>query len=679
MAFNIFVLLITLFSAVQAHVPHLRHSHLHSVLSPNLSKRADDDPSDFSWVKRWAAIGDSYTAGIGSGRPLGSIWDGEELDVGVTTEKTLNIRLPNLEFSGHGNWYCARYDMSYPMIINRILGSQVKSFQYTACSGDRAGQIYQQAQQIEGDLDMVMLTAGGNDLCLAGIISECILLSVGSEEACEAVLQVAEDNVENIIENNMKEILYALNKKVNKDGIVVVLGYAEFFSTENADCEDEDWDMQAWLKNPLNSPQRLTLARRHRFNALVRKINAATREAVNDISKDKDIKYKIGFADWNPWVSEVSIDGQMCSPSAQGYYPSKDQPQMQFIKPLTIPYPTKHDDLKKREAYESDYYDPSFGELRRKRAAENIWRSKFFNSANPPELVRRVLGRRDPKPPGCPSDESRDWTMGLGLPNSIGANFHPNENGHVTMASFAMAEAMDLRSLVLGIDAPSCEVKDQFLCWSDEDWKIYASADRLELHYEDFCKNIEQPDHEKGWSYYKVYDEGTPDEHEFRISLSKDVADYNEKQCLDSFEKLIHSCDTKRRLNWKSGGKYVRDDGAYTYEVSPTRYNRPWPPLEYVQGRCEGWYKGSHTAYTIEGGGFSTWDFGQETMRPSIDGCCGLGTTNWKFEYYDKPTEEGYEWKATFNTAIWTRLRCFKNNKVAKAAGGWTEGCSGNG
>ncbi|EWZ95767.1 hypothetical protein FOWG_03326 [Fusarium oxysporum f. sp. lycopersici MN25] len=653
MDFSIFLFLLMFASAVQGHVPHPKHSRLHSASPLKLTKRVDADPSDFSWVKRWAAIGDSYTAGIGSGRPLGSILDGEELDVKV---KTMNITLPNLEFSGHGNWYCARYDMSYPMIISRLLGSQVESFQYAACSGDRAGQIYQQAEQIEGDLDMVMLTAG-----------DCILLSANNEEACEAALKVAEDNVENIITNNMKEILYALNKKVNKDGIVVVLGYAEFFSTEDDSCEYEEWDKKAFLE-PIQTPQKLTIARRHRFNALVKKINRATADAVNDISKDEDVKYKIGFADWNPWVTDASIDGQMCFPSANGDYPSKDQPQMQFIKPPTNPTPGEREDLKRRGVDGSDYYYYSQGELRKKRAAESIWGSKFFNSANPPELVRRVLGRRAPKPPGCPSDESRDWTMGLGLPNDIAENFHPNENGHVTMASFAMAEAMDLRSLV----------KDQFKCWSDDNWKIYASADPLDEHYEDFCKNIEQPDHQKGWDYYKVYDEGTPDEHEFRISLGDDVADYDVNQCIDSFKKLIHNCDTNRRLNWKTGGKYVRDDGAYTYEVSPTRYNRPWPPPEYAQGTCKGWYHFSHSSYTIEGGGFSTWYFGQKTMRPSMNGCYGLGTTAWNFEYYDEPMEDGYEWNLTFNTPVFVRSRCFKNNKVVKGAGGRTDGCGGN-
>lgn len=370
----------------------------------------------------------------------------------------------------------------------------------------------------------------------------------------------------------------------------------------------------------------MTIARRHRFNALVKKINRATADAVNYISKDNDVKYKIGFADWNPWVTDASIDGQMCSPSANRDYPSKYQPQMQFIKPPTNPTPGEREDLKKRGVDGLDYYDYSQGELERKHAAESIWGSKFFNSANPPELVRTVLGRRVPKPPGCPSDESRDWTMGLGLPNDIAENFHPNENGHLTMAIFAMAEAMDLRSLVLGIDPLSCEVKDQFKCWSDDNWKIYASADRLDKHYEDFCKNIEQPDHEKGWDYYKVYDEDTPDEHEFRISLSEDVADYDVNQCIDSFKKLIHNCDTNRRLNWKTGGKYVRDDGAYTYEVSPTRYNRPWPPPEYAQGTCKGWYHFSHSSYTIEGGGFSTWDFGQKTIMDAMDLERQLGT-----------------------------------------------------
>ncbi len=106
-------------------------------------RRADEDPADFSWIERWAAIGDSFTAGIGSG----DLYSDEEDDV-----------------------KCSRYDHSYPVIINKALGPSVQDFQYLACSGDRSGQIYEQISKIKKNVNMVMMTAGGNDLCLVSII-----------------------------------------------------------------------------------------------------------------------------------------------------------------------------------------------------------------------------------------------------------------------------------------------------------------------------------------------------------------------------------------------------------------------------------------------------------------------------------------------------------------------------
>ncbi|KAF4996992.1 hypothetical protein FGRMN_4132 [Fusarium graminum] len=678
MNLSTFFCLLAIVSTGQSHVPRHRHKHLHSVArsSSELPKRADADPSDFSWVKRWAAIGDSYTAGIGAGKAMGQFSDWEHLDF------TFDITRPWVNIKGRENWYCSRYDLSYPMLVKEFLGSTVDDFQFAACSGDRGAQIYHQAELIKGDLDMVMLTAGGNDLCLAGIIKSCILLSAGEEDACEAVIKVAEKNVDSIIKSNMKEILGALNNKMNEKGVVVVLGYAEFFNVEGNNCEREQWDAIPWRDMwPFKRAQKLTVERRKRFNSLVQKINRATAEAVTEVAEDHEIKYKVGFADWNPWVKQSRIDGQMCSPSSEGDYPDEKQPNMHFIKPDTNPENIYPDELKRRGLDTTDELHPEMdleSRAEAKRAAESIWGSKFFNSPNSPALVRRVLSRREPQAPECPGDHDRDLTLGLGLPNSYGAKFHPNAIGHVTMASFALAEAMDLRSLVLGVNTPSCAITDQFKCWSNDGRKIYASADRLDAHYEDFCNNIQQPSHETGWTYSKLYDEHTPDEHEFKITLSSDVADYSQDECIDSMKKLIHSCDTDRKMNWKSGGSYVRSDGAYTYEVNPTRENRPWPPPEGPVGTCNGWYHVLWSSYEIEGGGFSTWDWGQQTMRPSMNGCYGLGTTAWNFEYYDKPTKDGYEWKLTFNTPIWVRSRCFKNNKVVQGAGGWTDGCGGN-
>lgn len=79
--------------------------------------------------------------------------------------------------------------------------------------------------------------------------------------------------------------------------------------------------------------------------------------------------------------------------------------------------------------------------------------------------------------------------------------------------------------------------------------------------------------------------------------------------------------------------------------------------------------------YKMYGGGWSTHDHGQQTVLAKADDCLGSKPSKWKFEYYDTPTEEGYEWKASFRTPIWSRARCFANNKVAFGAGGFTNGC----
>lgn len=108
--------------------------------SLGLFKR-DADPADFGWIKRWAAIGDSFTAGIGAGLQLGGVFH-------------------------YDDWKCSRYDQSYPMVLNRAFGPAVEDFQFVACSGDRSEGIYTQVQNMNGSLNLAIMTAGGNDLCL---------------------------------------------------------------------------------------------------------------------------------------------------------------------------------------------------------------------------------------------------------------------------------------------------------------------------------------------------------------------------------------------------------------------------------------------------------------------------------------------------------------------------------
>lgn len=112
--------------------------------SVRLARRDETDPANFGWIKRWAAIGDSFTAGIGSGKLYSQQKD---------------------------DYKCSRYDLAYPALANNAFGPAVEDFQFAACSGDRSLQIYDQISAVQGNLDLVMMTAGGNDLCLVGSIT----------------------------------------------------------------------------------------------------------------------------------------------------------------------------------------------------------------------------------------------------------------------------------------------------------------------------------------------------------------------------------------------------------------------------------------------------------------------------------------------------------------------------
>lgn len=79
------------------------------------------------------------------------------------------------------------------------------------------------------------------------------------------------------------------------------------------------------------------------------------------------------------------------------------------------------------------------------------------------------------------------------------------------------------------------------------------------------------------------------------------------------------------------------------------------------------------------GAGFSSWDWGQETVLPQSKWCLGLGIiTKWKRECFDQPHSNGMEWKATFRTPVFVSNRCYRNNKVVSSVGGDTHGCGGD-
>lgn len=169
------------------------------------------------------------------------------------------------------------------------------------------------------------------------MLKSCVFLAYNGEDACQAVIDKALDNIDTLIKPNFRMILQKLNEKMADGSVVVWNGYAKFFNTDDEEtCTKQQawnwakWWPQYWFKSALP----LTIARRKAFNSLVDKINSAILDVVEETNKAGKMKYKVGFSDWDPWVYD-GVDGQYCDPQGYGFYPDPDQPQLQFFKPNT--------------------------------------------------------------------------------------------------------------------------------------------------------------------------------------------------------------------------------------------------------------------------------------------------------------------------------------------------------
>lgn len=513
----------------------------------------------------------------------------------------------------------------------------------------------------------------------AAMIRVCVILPYSGEDACTSIINKAQENINTILKDNIRSILDALKPKMKANGIVIYNGYAPFFNAANEDCGDSSkqvwafpqyWSWRYWLSRGLT----LTIDRRQKFNTLVGNINGAIKDVVKEFQVDGAKKYDIEFSDWSGWPAEV--DGEMCSPSSDGHYPDPNQPELQFFKPNTyVQKWTERDGLKKRDAAEEDV-EAHLDEARERFKRElnlNLYDSLLYKSPDPRAAALHKLDSRAPSPPNCPGDGSFDPTLGLGLPDTFGRIFHPNEKGHETIAAFALQNLAYVRNFQLGKGAAVCEVpQDDFVCWRQvERRKAFVSWARLDVNYRDFCNSVTVPGNTVNWRFAKTYHPGTPEEVEFVLQLSKGAATYDKAACLESLDRVINSCDgndPENPMNWKFGGKWVR--GGYSWEIHPKKdrelHKRP-------DGSCQGWYKWALSAYTIYGKGWAGWDWGQETLLPNARSCVANSLTRWEFGYFDNPAEhDGWEWWSTFNTMIGVSGRCFDNLKVVGAAGGYT-------
>jgi lysophospholipase L1-like esterase len=142
----------------------------------------------------YAALGDSYSSGVGAG----------DYD------------------SASGA--CKRSDRAYPALW--AARNSPSSFSFAACSGARTSDVTGgQLDTLGPSTDLVSLSVGGNDAGFAEVMTTCALQS---ESACLARIAQARDYVDTALPGRLDSVYAAIADRA-PSARVVVLGYPRFY------------------------------------------------------------------------------------------------------------------------------------------------------------------------------------------------------------------------------------------------------------------------------------------------------------------------------------------------------------------------------------------------------------------------------------------------------------------
>ncbi|KAI9894379.1 MAG: hypothetical protein M1814_003135 [Vezdaea aestivalis] len=253
-------------------------------------------------ARRWAALGDSFAAGIGAGN------------------------VENLEDEDSS---CARYDHSYARQWNQDMRIPLSShhFQHEACTGAIVSDVYKQLAKLNGSEDLITLTIGGNDIEFASILDRCIFRwSNGYAGECDqAFFQQTVDLIaDGHLLQSLKRLLSTiLLKYPSPDFTLFVTGYAEFFNALTPQCSNVSFTYWTTLDS---SPNYLTQPHRAQLNALVRLLNQVISRAVQETPSNGTLR----FVNYSP-----DFEGhRFCEPGVSE--PDSDRPGLWFFNYYTV-------------------------------------------------------------------------------------------------------------------------------------------------------------------------------------------------------------------------------------------------------------------------------------------------------------------------------------------------------
>lgn len=290
-----------------------------------------NDPNrvwDLSFIKKLAAVGDSYSAGIGAGNRLGSLTD-------------------------LGAWACSRYSKSYPNLVNGMgpLGDpKGRNFQFHSCSGAKVQEVQNdQLPRTDSGQNAILLSAGGNDVDFVGILNQCIyqffaissfgetLLGKdgrfdawkgwfpGVSRSCEQTLTDTQNAIKEAkFGSAIASLLTEAKKKLAPGGTIYYTGYSKFWSTdmkEGDQCDKINWSTFGHSTGALagagyqdKTAVTLTVARRKAMNDLIDAINSQIADEV------KAAGSQVVYVDIDDHLGDVH--GRFCEPGGTSPFAS---------------------------------------------------------------------------------------------------------------------------------------------------------------------------------------------------------------------------------------------------------------------------------------------------------------------------------------------------------------------
>lgn len=154
-------------------------------------------PASAATPVNYAAIGDSYTSGVGT----------------------------NNYYSNSGS--CDRSPQSYAALW--AASHSVASFDFAACSGAKTTDVLSsQLGGLSASTNLITMNIGGNDAGFSSVMTTCIEDSIFGNSGCLSAVSTAETFVRNSLPG-LLDTLYAKIKADAPNARVIIVGYPEFY------------------------------------------------------------------------------------------------------------------------------------------------------------------------------------------------------------------------------------------------------------------------------------------------------------------------------------------------------------------------------------------------------------------------------------------------------------------